>query len=119
MVETDIKKEIEQAIRDLGKDMKTTTDENIKKEEGQLLMVMEGLMSLIRGFENKENLTENGVKKIQGVTCFGHLAYCCSVVKECYKRDTVLYLLGIEKDEFEGKKREVVDNWLKEYEKKR
>jgi len=45
--------------------------------------------------ENKEDIEE-----IMKLTCYGSLAYCCGLEKNCPYRDMVLKLLGISKKEY-------------------
>jgi len=45
-------------------------------------------------------MKERQIKNIMKETCFGSLAYCCSLDKECDSRDNVLKKLNLSKKEF-------------------
>ncbi len=45
-------------------------------------------------------MNEEKIKKIEKVTCFNNLAYCCGLNKECPARDKAIKDLGLTKKEF-------------------
>lgn len=58
----------------------------------------------------KKHSADECVGEVQSITCYGSIAFCCGIQKNCVMRDIALLLLGIPKDKFEKKKRE----WVKQ-----
>ena len=57
-----------------------------------------------------KKLTEEEVLRAMSITCFGHIAYCCGVEKQCPFRDAALVALGISYEEFrEMKERKIME----------
>ena len=55
-------------------------------------------------YSNKE------IKKIMNETCWGSLAFCCSLDKPCQSRDGVLKKLGLTKKDFIRLKKQFDEN---------
>ncbi len=47
------------------------------------------------------------------LTCYGSLAYCCDLTRDCYLRDQALDLLGISKEEYRALQRECHQQFLR------
>lgn len=62
-------------------------------------------LKLIDKYKGKSKFTDKQFKEIQMITCFENLGYCCGLSKPCYFRDTVLYILGISKEQFKEKEK--------------
>ena len=56
--------------------------------------------------------TNEDIEQIMDMTCYGSLAYCCSLEKKCEIRDNVLHLLNITPEEFESIKRQTHNNFV-------
>ena len=57
-------------------------------------------------------ITEENIEQIMDMTCYGSLAYCCSLEKKCEIRDTVLSLLNITPEEYENIKRQTHKDFI-------
>ncbi|MCD6484321.1 MAG: zinc-ribbon domain-containing protein [Candidatus Odinarchaeota archaeon] len=56
--------------------------------------------------------TNEDIEQIMDMTCYGSLAYCCSLEKKCDIRDNVLHLLNITPEEFENIKKQAHNNFV-------
>ena len=56
--------------------------------------------------------TNEDIEQIMDMTCYGSLAYCCSLEKKCDIRDNVLHLLNITPEEFESIKKQTHNNFV-------
>ena len=66
----------------------------------QRRVAMRKLRPLIEKRRRGEELTREEVERAMSVTCWKHLAYCCSTKKKCGYRDMVLRALGLTKRDY-------------------
>ncbi len=57
-------------------------------------------------------LTKISAAQAMSVTCFGSLAFCCDLSRECRLRDDALQLLGMSKDEYSSIQQECHQRFL-------
>jgi len=108
---------MENTINKILKEIKEEEEKEINKIKNQFKgysKEFKKLYNLIKKYKNKKTFTEEELKEIFSILCFKNLAFCCGIEKTCYKRDTVLYVLGISKEEFAKRKIEMIEKWLKE-----
>lgn len=60
----------------------------------------------------KETLTDDDVRKAMSITCYGDLAYCCGLTKECPWRDACLQALRIDHDTYADVKKGLIRELL-------
>ena len=58
-------------------------------------------------------LAKTTAEQAMMLTCFGSLAYCCPLSRECSRRDEALRMLGMTKEEYNNIKREAHQRFLR------
>jgi len=58
-------------------------------------------------------LAKTTAEQAMMLTCFGSLAYCCPLSRECSRRDEALRMLGMTKEEYNSIKREAHQRFLR------
>lgn len=61
---------------------------------------------LIIGRERIQPIFKSVIEKAMALTCYGSLAYCCSLEKRCINRDKALELLGLTREDYRKLKEE-------------
>ncbi|MHA1721532.1 MAG: zinc ribbon domain-containing protein [Candidatus Baldrarchaeia archaeon] len=61
---------------------------------------------LIIGRERIQPIYKSVIEKAMALTCYGSLAYCCSLDKRCINRDKALELLGLTHEDYQKLKEE-------------
>jgi len=70
---------------------------------------MRKALKLMDKYKGKKKFTDSELEKIQSITCFHGLGFCCGLSKPCYFRDAALHILGISKEQFKREK----EKWTK------
>jgi hypothetical protein len=61
----------------------------------------------------KEMPTEEDIRRVMGITCYGNIGYCCGLTKECIWRDSCRQALGIDDETYASIKEAVIWQLLK------
>jgi len=61
---------------------------------------------LVIGRERVQPIFKSVIEKAMALTCYGSLAYCCSLDKRCINRDRALELLGLTHEDYRKLKEE-------------
>ena len=72
-------------------------------------------LGLFEKYKKKKPETEEEIKEVMSILCFGNIAYCCGIEKNCPIRDVVLLIFGIEKQRYKVVKNTFGLSMLKEY----
>ena len=67
---------------------------------------------LLIGNHRIHPLTKISAAQAMSVTCFGSLAFCCDLSRECRLRDDALQLLGMDKEEYSSIQQECHQRFL-------
>lgn len=83
--------------------------EELELGEGKSSEDIEGLQKCVQGFEDtmrklgiakevaqKEKPTEEDIRRVMGITCYGNIGYCCGLAKECVWRDSCRQALRVD-----------------------
>jgi len=69
----------------------------------KLRIVQENLLPVSEKLLRKEPLSRTDVLNAMSITCYGNLAYCCGLEKECPWRDMARAALRIDDETFQSK----------------
>ena len=61
----------------------------------------------------KEMPTDEDIRRVMGITCYGNIGYCCGLTKECIWRDSCRQALGIDDETYASIKEAVIWQLLK------
>ena len=61
----------------------------------------------------KEMPTDEDIRRVMGITCYGNIGYCCGLAKECIWRDSCRQALGIDDETYASIKEAVIWQLLK------
>jgi len=91
--------------------------EGLREEEDYYREKLENARKALEIAEKRKNggkLTEEEAKIAMSVTCYGHIAYCCGLDKECPFRNMALSALGITREQFREMKERKVEEGMRE-----
>jgi predicted metal-binding transcription factor (methanogenesis marker protein 9) len=66
------------------------------------------------GKERVRSLAKTTPEQAMKLTCYGSLAFCCDLTRECHLRDQALELLSISKEEYRAIQRECHQQFLRQ-----
>jgi predicted metal-binding transcription factor (methanogenesis marker protein 9) len=61
----------------------------------------------------KEMPTDEDIRRVMNITCYGNIGYCCGLAKECVWRDSCRQALGIDDETYASIKEAVIWQLLK------
>ncbi|MFX1491220.1 MAG: hypothetical protein ACFFBU_03105, partial [Promethearchaeota archaeon] len=70
------------------------------------------------GKERVRPLPKTTPEQAMKLTCYGSLAYCCDLNRECHLRDQALRLLGISKEEYQTIQTECHQQFIRQAERR-
>lgn len=83
--------------------------QKIDREYEATLKIVNNMQRLIVKYAYHKEFTDPQMKEILGITCYGNLAYCCGLQKNCIRRNTALQILHISPEEYVKKEKVVAD----------
>lgn len=92
-----------EGIEQLIKQVEEGRDKAIDEERERARILIDKLQ-ILRKYSSGVGSREE-VEELMNVTCFGNLAYCCGLEKQCFWRDTVRTILGISDEDFCSKEK--------------
>ena len=93
---------LENIAASLEKESKIEQDK-VKGQYDAQLKLVNSLIALEEKYAGKEKFSEEELKEIQKVTCYGSLGYCCGLQKKCFQRDVVRDILKISDENYKTK----------------
>lgn len=62
------------------------------------------LKNILLTYKEKTPKTEEEINDVMSILCFKNIAYCCGVKKNCFRRDIVLKIFGMSKENYTKEK---------------
>ncbi|RSN72460.1 hypothetical protein [Candidatus Methanodesulfokora washburnensis] len=100
-------------------DTESFLKETVQDEEANLnyykkkLEILSRIKEIVAKKNNGGKLTEKEIREAMAITCYGNIAYCCGVSKQCPFRDAALTVLGIDLNTYRRMKEEMMQEILK------
>ena len=94
-------------------ELKSIIAEEPDRRERRSMEKLLSKLELLRKIEGKTSKAETDIKKAMSITCYGSLAYCCGLAKECFMRDGCRQALGIDDETYVGVKERMVREMLR------
>ena len=83
--------------------------QKMDKEYESTLKIISNMQNMILKYAAHNKFTETQIKEVLSITCYGNLAYCCGLQKNCIRRNTALQILHIDPEDYVKKEKVVAD----------